>query len=164
MEPQAEQFQIFIPSEISSDSNLNLSEMKVLSMIKALDNQFHCYATNSYFAECLNIHEKHVSRIIKSLAGKGYIEIDNGKSFRRKIKYIGKVETNQEKQTNVEKQEKVVILEDHAQKSQKTAKQDTGYISKKAKEFSSMDNHNDWDFDNIEELEMQLINKRLGAD
>ena len=80
------QFKLYIPSEISSDSNLNLSEMRVLATIKALDNEKNCYASNSYLAECVQLSARQVTRVIKSLEDKGYISIENGKSFKRKIK------------------------------------------------------------------------------
>ena len=140
------QFTLYIPSEISSDSNLNLSEMRVLATIKALDNDKSCFATNSYMAECLNISTRQVSRIISSLEKKGYILVENKNSFKRKIKVQVEQQVQPVKQEEIPT-EKVVPLK---QKSK---------ISKIEK-FIAMDSR-DWDFDEIENLERNYINEKL---
>ena len=86
------QFTLYIPIEISSDSNLNLSEMRVLATIKALDKDKKCFATNSYMAECFGISTRHVSRVISSLEKKGYILVENKNSFKRTIKVQTKLQ------------------------------------------------------------------------
>lgn len=136
-----EQFTLYIPSEISSDTNLNLSEMRVLATIKALDNKSNCYAHNQYFADCLNISVRQVSRIIQQLAAKGYIVIEHAKSFRRKIKLVVK-------------QVKEVVASKAEVKP---------YVSAKVAKFNSLGtNERDWDFDAIEQLEQFKIMLDLG--
>lgn len=140
------QFTLYIPSEISSDSNLNLSEMRVLATIKALDKDKSCFATNSYMAECLNISTRQISRIISSLEKKGYILVENKNSFKRKIK-VQVVQQVQEDQQEIALTEKVVSLKQKSKTS-------------KIEKFNAMYTH-DWDFDEIEQLERNYINDKL---
>lgn len=142
----ANQFTLYIPSEISSDPNLNLSEMRVLATIKALDKDKSCFATNSYMAECLNISTRQVSRIISSLEKKGYILVENKNSFKRKIK-VQVEQQVQQAQQEVTPVEKVVPLK----KKSKTSK---------IEKYNAMDSR-DWDFDEIEDLERNYINEKL---
>ena len=150
-----EQFTLYIPSEISSDTNLNLSEMRVLATIKALDNKSNCYAHNQYFADCLNISVRQVSRIIQQLAAKGYIVIEHAKSFRRKIKLVVKQVKEVVKQTiSKAKQLKQVVASKAEVKP---------YVSAKVAKFNSLGtNERDWDFDAIEQLEQFKIMLDLG--
>lgn len=154
------QFKLYIPSEISSDSNLNLSEMKILSSIKALDNQNNCYASNSYLAECTSLSVRQVSRVIKSLETKGYIEIENGKSFRRKIKMAKVVEQEQVNAVDpvataepVKEETKVMPINKLSTFKSK--------VSSKIKQFNTMLSH-EWDFDVIGRLEALKIDLKLG--
>ena len=158
------QFKLYIPSEISSDSNLNLSEMKILSTIKALDNENNCYASNSYLAECTGLSVRQVSRVIKSLEAKGCIEIENGKSFRRKIKMAKAVE---QEQTKAEGQEQPQVT-DPAEPKEETKvvsinKPSTykSKVSNKVQKFNAMYSH-EWDFDVIDRLERLKISLKLG--
>lgn len=165
------QFKIYIPSEISSDSNLNLSEMKVLSTIKALDNENNCFASNSYLAECLGLSVRQVSRVISSLVKKCYILVENAKSFKRKIKLVkdkltGKKEKVAEpvapvkQDTELAKEEiKQVIAQEVKSKKAST------YISKvsdKVKKYNSMASH-DWNLDDLESLAMINRKRLVGA-
>lgn len=140
------QFKLFIPNEISSDFNLNLSEMKVLATIKALDKQNKCFATNSYIAECLQLSTRHVSRIISSLEKKGYIAIENKNSFKRKItvqiKRAVQVQV-QEKQT-----EKVIPIKQQSKQPSKI------------EHFNAMYSH-DWDLDELERLEENYLKNEI---
>lgn len=142
------QFTLYIPSEISSDPNLNLSEMRVLATIKALDKDKSCFATNSYMAECLNISTRQVSRIISSLEKKGYILVENKNSFKRKIK-VQVEQQVQQAQQEVAPVEKVVPLKQKAKPK-----------PNKIEKFIAMDSRN-WDFDKIEDLERNYINEKL---
>lgn len=165
------QFKLYIPSEISSDSNLNLSEMKVLSTIKALDNENNCFASNSYLAECLGLSVRQVSRVISSLVKKCYILVENAKSFKRKIKLVkdkltGKKEKVAEpvapvkQDTELAKEEiKQVIAQEVKPKKASTYK---SKVSDKVKQFNSMASH-DWDFDNLEKLAMLNKQRIVGA-
>ena len=166
------QFKLYIPSEISSDSNLNLSEMKVLSTIKALDNENNCFASNSYLAECLGLSVRQVSRVISSLVKKCYILVENAKSFKRKIKLVkdkltGKKEKAaesvapvEEKATELAKEEiKQVIAQEVKPKKASTYK---SKVSDKVKKLNSMASH-DWDYDNLEKLAMLNKQRKVGA-
>ena len=146
------QFTLYIPTEISSDSNLNLSEMRVLATIKALDKDKKCFATNSYMAECLGISTRHVSRIISSLEKKGYILVENKNSFKRTIKVQAKIQAASMEQV----QEREVVSK------QETPSVPTKHRTTptKAEKFNQMDSH-DWDFKEIEALERKLIEEKL---
>jgi len=140
------QFTLYIPSEISSDPNLSLSEMRVLATIKALDKDKSCFATNSYMAECLNISTRQVSRIISSLEKKGYILVENKNSFKRKIRVQVEQQVQQD-QKEVTPVDKVVPLKQKAE-------------ANKIEKFNAMDSR-EWNFDEIENLEHNYINEKL---
>ena len=143
------QFKLFIPSEISSDSNLNLSEMRVLATIKALDNEKNCFATNSYIAECLDLSVRQVSRVIGSLEKKGYIEIENKNSFKRKIKVAAVQEKEQqpveENDSTPQSEEKVVPFNTTKSNTYKPQ-------TKKVTKFNNIYSH-DRDYDTLMQLE-----------
>lgn len=157
---QSNQFKLYIPSEISSDSNLNLSEMKILSCIKALDNENNCFASNSYLAECTGLSVRQVSRVIKSLETKGYIEIENGKSFRRKIKMA---KATEQEQVNVVDPVATTESVKEEAKTMPINKPSTfkSKVSSKIKQFNAMLSH-EWDFDVIARLENLKISLKLG--
>lgn len=158
------QFKLYIPSEISSDSKLNLSEMKILSSIKALDNQNNCYASNSYLAECTGLSVRQVSRVIKSLETKGYIEIENGKSFRRKIKMAKAADQEQTKVVEQEQPKATGSAEPKEETKVVPINKASTYkpkVSRKVQEFNAMYSH-EWDFDVIDRLERLKISLKLG--
>jgi predicted HTH transcriptional regulator len=70
---------LLIPKEILWDNDLEGGEKMLLAMIRLLDNESGCYATNSYFASILKVSRKTITRMIKKLVNKG------------KINFIGKV-------------------------------------------------------------------------
>ena len=146
------QFTLYIPTEISSDSNLNLSEMRVLATIKALDKDKKCFATNSYMAECLGISTRHVSRVISSLEKKGYILVENKNSFKRTIKVQTKPQVASMEQ----------VQEEAVESKQQTSSVPTKHRTTptKIEKFNQMDSH-DWDFKEIEELERKFIEEKL---
>lgn len=146
------QFILYIPIEISSDSNLNLSEMRVLATIKALDKDKKCFATNSYMAECLGISTRHVSRVISSLEKKGYILVENKNSFKRTIK----VQTKPQAASMEQVQEREVASK------QQTPSVPTKHRTTptKVEKFNQMDSR-DWDFEEIEALERNFINQKV---
>lgn len=155
------QFKFYIPSEISSDSNLNLSEMRILATIKALDNEHNCYASNSYLSECTGLSIRQVSRIITSLVKKCYILVENAKSFKRKIKVAIKdkmVEVKAKAQAKVQSKKE---SSKPAQLKQKINDYKAGKVSDKVKKFNTMYSH-DWDFDSIERLESLKISLDIG--
>ena len=164
MNNQSNQFKLYIPSEISSDSNLNLSEMRILATIKALDNEYNCYASNSYLSECTGLSIRQVSRIITSLVKKCYILVENAKSFKRKIK----VAKDKVVQTAVEVKDKVQAKVQSKKESSKPAQlkqkinnYQAGKVSNKVQKFNTMYSH-DWDFDSIERLESLKISLDIG--
>ena len=64
---------IFIPIEILSDTNLNLQEKLILSLIKITNN---CYQTNQSIGQLVGLSKGRVSAIISSLVAKGYVELE----------------------------------------------------------------------------------------
>ena len=152
------QFTLYIPTEISSDSNLNLSEMRVLATIKALDKDKKCFATNSYMAECLGISTRHVSRVISSLEKKGYILVENKNSFKRTIK----VQAKSQEVSMEQVQERKVAPKEETTSKQQTSSVPTKHRTTptKVERFNQMDSH-DWDFKEIEALERKFIEEKL---
>lgn len=162
-------FKLYIPSEISSDSNLNLSEMRVLATIKALDNAKNCYANNPYLAKCVKLSERQVSRVIKSLEVKGYIEIENGKSFRRTIKVLEEVKAAVKEVVAVVEEVKETVKEvagsvakkvDEVAKKFKPGRPKSSYKPKSNK-FNSGYSHG-FDFNVLEQLETLKLMLTLG--
>ena len=153
------QFTLYIPSEISSDSNLNLSEMRVLATIKALDKDKSCFATNSYIAECLSLSVRQVSRVIGSLEKKGYIEVENKNSFRRKIK-MAKAQEKESQQpvevqvTSTTREEKVVPFNNGKPSTYKAK-------SKQITKFNNIYSHN-WDYEVLQQLEGLKVALSIG--
>ncbi len=70
---------IWIDIEILKDEKLSIQEKFILAIIKALDKDKGCYASNRYFADLLNVTSKRASDIIRSLIAKEYVvsEIEN---------------------------------------------------------------------------------------
>lgn len=66
---------IWIPREIWLHPDLTMQEKIMLVEIDSLDNDHGCWAQNKHFAEFLDIGERRVQAIIKSLKEKGYITI-----------------------------------------------------------------------------------------
>lgn len=64
---------LWIDINILKDSNLSLQEKFTLAIIKALDKNNGCFASNKYFAEILQVTPKRASDIIQSLITKNYI-------------------------------------------------------------------------------------------
>lgn len=65
---------VWIPKEVWLNKELSLTEKALLIEIDSLDNEFHCVATNSYFAEFLGCSIPTVTRAIAHLKDLGYIE------------------------------------------------------------------------------------------
>lgn len=64
---------IFIPIEILTDTNLNIQEKLILSLIKITNN---CYQTNQSIGQLVGLSKGRVSAIISSLVAKGYVELE----------------------------------------------------------------------------------------
>lgn len=67
---------IWIPKEIWLSSDLTLQEKVLFVEIDSLDNEKHCYATNSYFANFFGISKDRASKVIQSLVVKGFLKLD----------------------------------------------------------------------------------------
>jgi len=87
---------IWIPKQIVLDVNLNITQKYILSIIKALDNEKHCYATNNYFAKLSKLSITRISNIIKELKDLGYIlsTMQKTKSGSQRVLRINRVGTN----------------------------------------------------------------------
>lgn len=70
---------LVIPEEYLKDKTLDADEKFILSLIKLLDNENGCFATNKYFADIMGRSEKTITRLIKKLDKKKY------------IKFVGKI-------------------------------------------------------------------------
>ena len=66
---------VWIPREIWLHPGLTLQEKILLAEIDSLDNENGCFANNKHFSEFLNISQRRVQELLKSLKDKGYIEI-----------------------------------------------------------------------------------------
>jgi hypothetical protein len=64
---------LYIPHEIMSITDLNLTEKGLLAEIEFLDRQGECFASNEHFSNRLGLTKWHVSKIIASLKQKGYV-------------------------------------------------------------------------------------------
>lgn len=66
---------VWIPREIWLSPGLSMVEKCLLIEIDSLDNEDHCFATNEYFADFLNITPTTVSTAISNLKDYGLIEL-----------------------------------------------------------------------------------------
>jgi hypothetical protein len=90
-------FYAIIPANVRYDTDLTPSAKLLYGEISALSNaQGFCWATNAYFAELYNMSARNVSRLISSLADKGFIRIELINDFERKI-YINVPQDNSAK-------------------------------------------------------------------
>lgn len=64
---------VWIPKEIWFDERLDAIEKCLLAEIIYLDNDFHCTASNGYFANFLGCSESKVSKSIAKLLDMRYI-------------------------------------------------------------------------------------------
>ncbi len=82
---------IWIPSEVVEDSNLNLQEKLLYSLILFMcRNNNECYCSNSTISEIFSIPINSASRLILSLKNKKYISIkmqyfENSKKIQARI-------------------------------------------------------------------------------
>lgn len=68
---------LWIPVEILINKELSDKEKIILSMILYLSKDTgHCFATNNYFSDILNVTVVSISRIINSLKKKNYIKVN----------------------------------------------------------------------------------------
>lgn len=64
---------VWIPKEIWLNKKLSIMEKLFLVEIDSLDNENHCFASNSYFSKFFNLGITRTSQIINSLIKKGFI-------------------------------------------------------------------------------------------
>lgn len=79
---------LWIDIEILRDTNLSLQEKFVLAIIKALDKNNGCFASNKYFADVLQVTPKRASDIIQSLITKKYITSVVEDNYKRTIRMV----------------------------------------------------------------------------
>lgn len=79
---------LWIDINILKDSNLSLQEKFTLAIIKALDKNNGCFASNKYFAEILQVTPKRASDIIQSLITKNYITSTIENHYKRTIRMV----------------------------------------------------------------------------
>ena len=180
--PSNNQFDTYIPKKISRYSNLNVSEMRVLAIITGLHKKNKCNARNKSFAEKTGLSISQVSRTIKSLSEKGYIEVDNPKSFNREIRPIEQGEVVEEKTTQeqeptkvkevptkepAKEEKKVVSLSSKKNdtgksKAKSSKKNDTGKSNAEKGKFFGGYSH-EFNYTQLEQLETQYVEQQSHA-
>lgn len=66
---------VWIPAEIWLNGNLSLQEKAVLAEIDSFCSRYEsCYASNEHFANFIQVGERRIQKILKSLESKGFIE------------------------------------------------------------------------------------------
>lgn len=89
---------LWIDLDILNDTNLSLQEKFTLAIIRALDKNNGCFASNKYFAQLLQVTSKRASDIIQSLITKNYITSTIEDYYKRTIRVV----KNELKQENIE--------------------------------------------------------------
>lgn len=89
---------VWFPKEIWLNKELDMIEKALLIEIDSLDNEFHCIASNEYFAEFLGVSESKITRSIKKLKELGYIEEVGFDGRVRKLRVV--ILTRQDKQND----------------------------------------------------------------
>jgi len=76
---------LWIIPEILHNPELSIQEKILLAQVVNLDEHLSCFATNSFFANILNVTKNRVSRIIGKLVDNDFLTsiIDNDKGNRR---------------------------------------------------------------------------------
>ena len=68
------------------DDNLSKSAIVFFTLLLSNSNQKgYAFGSNRYYAKKLKCSTRNISALIKALIDKGYITVENPKSFRRKI-------------------------------------------------------------------------------
>lgn len=99
---------LWIDLDILNDTNLSLQEKFTLAIIRALDKNNGCFASNKYFAQLLQVTSKRASDIIQSLITKNYIISTLEDNYKRTIRVVKNTlpqEENIEEETPQEQQE-----------------------------------------------------------
>ena len=65
---------LWIPEQYLFAKNLNYSEKLLMSFIKMLDQENHCYASNRYLGELLGTSGKTIANMLTDLKKKKYVE------------------------------------------------------------------------------------------
>lgn len=79
---------LWIDLDILNDTNLSLQEKLTLAIIRALDKNNGCFASNKYFAQLLQVTSKRASDIIQSLITKNYITSTIEDYYKRTIRVV----------------------------------------------------------------------------
>ena len=83
-----------IPADVRYDKDLPANAKLLYGEIGSLANKKgYCFAANAYFAELFGISERQITRLLNSLAVKGYISISEGGGRSRKIYICHAAET-----------------------------------------------------------------------
>lgn len=146
---------IWIEINILKNEELTLQEKVLLAMIKALDNEKGCFASNKYFAELLGVSVRRVQEILSSLGEKEYITVEIKGYNTRTIRINNKEEKQVESlENNIELscENMVFTLKNNEKKNYRSVA--------KVSKFNSICTHNR-DFDELERLEQQYILKQV---
>ena len=88
---------VWIPKNIWVDAELSWMEKLFIVEIDSLDNENHCFASNSYFAEFFQLSKPRCTQIIKSLEAKGFLSIKlewKGKAVTKRTITVNKAKYN----------------------------------------------------------------------
>ena len=88
---------VWIPKNIWIDVELSWMEKLFIVEIDSLDNENHCFASNSYFAEFFQLSKPRCTQIIKSLEAKGFLSIKlewKGKAVTKRTITVNKAKYN----------------------------------------------------------------------
>ena len=77
---------IIIPNDLLQNSNLSYGAILLLGIIYSSSKKLgYAYANNNYYAKKLSCSTRNVTKLIKELLCNNFIEIENSKSYKRKI-------------------------------------------------------------------------------
>ena len=97
-----------IPADVRYDKDLPANAKLLYGEIGSLANKKgYCFAANAYFAELFGISERQITRLLNSLAVKGYISISEGGGRSRKIYICHAAETMTKMSDNIDKNVRV---------------------------------------------------------
>lgn len=98
-----------LPAPVRYADDLQPSAKILFAEISSLTHDTgYCYASNEYFQKLYGLSERTISRLIKALEARGFIRIENGDSFKRRI-YAGinPLNTNPDKNDGVHRQKRL---------------------------------------------------------
>ena len=153
---------IWIEIKILKNEELTLQEKVLLAMIKALDNEKGCFASNKYFAELLGVSVRRVQEILSSLGEKEYITVEIKGYNTRTIRINNKEEEQAGSQKAVTLENGIELSGENMMFTLKNNEKKDCRSKTKVSKFNNICTHNR-DFDELERLEQQYILKQVAT-